>query len=260
MNYLNNLFSLDGKVAVVIGGSGVLGGEMSFALAQAGSKTAVFYNRNREGAQEQVNRIEAEGGEAMVCQADARDEESLKSAIQNVVSTWGRIDILVNAPGINSVTPIMEITEEEWNRILEINLKGAFLASRITAGEMIRLGNGGSIINISSASSEIPLSQVFTYSISKAGMNNMTRFMAREWAPDNIRVNAIMPGFFPAEQNREILTEERKKAIFDHTPMQRYGEADELAGAIIWLSSERASSFVTGSIIPVDGGFTAMTI
>jgi NAD(P)-dependent dehydrogenase (short-subunit alcohol dehydrogenase family) len=260
MSYVEDLFSIQGKVAIVIGGSGVLGGEICFALGQSGAKTAVFYSGNREGAQGHADRIEKAGGEAMICQADAKDEASLKNAIDKVAEKWGRIDILVNAPGINSTTPIMEITEEEWNRILDVNLKGAFLASRVAADHMIRQGEGGSIINISSASSEVPLSKVFTYSISKAGMNNMTKFMAREWAEHKIRVNAVMPGFFPAEQNRKILTEERQKAIFGHTPMNRYGEADELAGVIIWLASERASSFVTGSVIPVDGGFTAMTI
>lgn len=125
---------------------------------------------------------------------------------------------------------------------------------------MINQGESGSIINISSASSEIPLSKVFTYSISKAGMNSLTKFLAREWAPHKVRVNAIAPGFFPAEQNRKILTEERKKSIFNHTPMDRYGEPEELAGAIIWLASDTAASFVTGEIIFVDGGFTAMTI
>jgi NAD(P)-dependent dehydrogenase (short-subunit alcohol dehydrogenase family) len=260
MSYLNDLFSLEGKVAMVIGGSGVLGGEMSLALGKAGARTAVFYSGNREGAAEHVERIKEIGGDGMVCQADARKEESLKKGMQSVVEKWGRVDILVNAPGINSTTPVMEITEDEWNQIMDINLKSAFFASRIAASEMIRQGEGGSIINISSASSEIPLSKVMTYSISKAGMNNMTKYMAREWASHNIRVNAVMPGFFPAEQNRKILTKERRKAIFDHTPMNRYGEADELAGVIVWLASEKASSFVTGSIVPVDGGFTAMTI
>jgi NAD(P)-dependent dehydrogenase (short-subunit alcohol dehydrogenase family) len=260
MSYLDDLFSLEGKVAMVIGGSGVLGGEMSVALGKAGAKTAVFYSGNRDGAEEHVQKIKKEGGDGMVCQADAKNEESLKQGIQNVIDQWGRVDILINAPGINSTTPIMEITEEEWNQIMDINLKGAFYSSRITAAQMIRQGEGGSIINISSASSEIPLSKVMTYSISKAGMNNMTKFMAREWASHKIRVNAVMPGFFPAEQNRKILTDERREAIFGHTPMNRYGEADELAGVIIWLASEKASSFVTGSIVPVDGGFTAMTI
>lgn len=260
MSYIDKLFSLKGKVAMVVGGSGVLGGEMSLALANAGAKTAVFYSSNRNGAETQVKHIEDNGGTGMICQADARDESTLKRAVQEVIDSWGQVDILINAPGVNSTTSLMEISEGEWNKILDINLKGAFLASRIAAGHMIRQGNGGSIINISSASSEIPLSKVFTYGISKAGINNMTRYMAREWAPHKIRVNAVMPGFFPAEQNRKILTEKRERAIFGHTPMQRYGEAEELSGVIIWLASESASSFVTGSVIPVDGGFTAMTI
>ena len=260
MSLLSEMFSLEGKVAVVVGGSGVLGGSMARALAGAGAKTAVFYSGNKSGADEQVQTITKNGGIAQAFQANAREEESLKQAMTEVSQTWGSIDILVNAPGVNSTTPIMEITEEEWQKILDINLKGAFLASRIAADFMIKQGGGGSIINISSASSQIPLSKVFTYSISKAGMNNMTKFMAREWAPHNIRVNAILPGFFPAEQNRKILTEERKKSIFNHTPMNRYGEAEELSGAVIWLASQKASSFVTGAIIPVDGGFTAMTI
>jgi NAD(P)-dependent dehydrogenase (short-subunit alcohol dehydrogenase family) len=196
----------------------------------------------------------------MACQINAISEDSIKSAISKVIDEWGHIDILVNAPGVNSTTPIMDITEEEWNKILDINLKGAFLTSRIVGEHMIERGEGGSIINISSASSDIPLSKVFTYSISKAGMNNMTRFLAREWAPHDIRVNAIIPGFFPAEQNREILTEERTESIFGHTPMDRFGEAEELSGAVVWLASKNASSFVTGSMVTVDGGFTATTI
>lgn len=260
MSYLDDLFSLNGKNAVIIGGSGVLGGEMTLALAKAGARVAICYSGNREGADACAARVEKNGGEAMVCKADVRDEESIRQAFDAVADSWGGIDILVNAPGVNSATPIMEISEEEWHRILDINLKGAFLASRIAAARMIEQGRGGSIINISSVSSEIPLSKVFTYGISKAGMNSMTRFLAREWAPQKIRVNAIMPGFFPAEQNRKILTEERRKSIFGHTPMNRYGEANELAGAVVWLASEAASSFVTGTLIPVDGGFTAMTI
>ncbi len=260
MSYIEELFSLEGKVAIVVGGSGVLGGEMSYALSKAGAKTAVFYSGNKVGAEEQASQIEKAGGTAMICQADARKEASLKQAISKVVEKWGRIDVLVNAPGVNSTTPIMDITEEEWNRILDINLKGVFFTSRIVADFMIEQGEGGSIINISSASSDIPLSKVFTYGISKSGINNMTRFLAREWAPHDIRVNAIIPGFFPAEQNRKILTEERTNSIFNHTPMNRFGEAEELSGAVIWLASHKSSSFVTGSMVTVDGGFTATTI
>jgi NAD(P)-dependent dehydrogenase (short-subunit alcohol dehydrogenase family) len=125
---------------------------------------------------------------------------------------------------------------------------------------MIEQGEGGSIINISSASSGPPLSKVFTYGISKAGVNNLTQFLAREWAALRVRVNAVAPGFFPAEQNRKLLTKERTESIFRHTPMARFGEPEELAGVILWLASDKASSFVTGTLIRVDGGFSAMTI
>src|SRR5690625_4066459 len=143
---------------------------------------------------------------------------------------------------------------------MDINLKGVFFSSRIVAEMMIEQGRPGSIINISSASSEIPLSKVFTYSISKAGINNMTKFLAREWAPHNIRANAILPGFFPAEQNRKILTKSRAEAIFNRTPWYRVVETDELSGTLLWIASETASSFLTGAVVPVDGAFTAMTI
>jgi NAD(P)-dependent dehydrogenase (short-subunit alcohol dehydrogenase family) len=260
MSGINEIFSLQGKTAAVIGGSGVLGGGMVQALAGAGARTAIFYSGNPEGAEEQKALVEEQGGEALICKADVRSEESLKLAFQQLDDAWNRLDILVNAPGVNSTTPIMEITEEEWNMILDINLKGAFFASRIAAKMMMDKHVAGSIINISSVSSEIPLSKVLTYSISKAGLNILTKYLAREWAPGNIRVNAIMPGFFPAEQNREILTEDRTEAIFNHTMMGRFGETMELAGAVIWLASNNASSFVTGSVIPVDGGFTSMSI
>lgn len=260
MSYMTDLFSLKGKVATVVGGSGVLGGEMAQALAEAGAKTAVLYSGNIEGAEERAAEIEEAGGIAMIAKADVRNASSLKEAFKKINDEWGRIDILVNAPGVNSTTDLMEITEEEWYKILDINMKGVFLASRIAAEYMMGQGDGGSIINITSASSEIPLTRVFTYSVSKAGIDTMTRYMAREWAPQNIRVNAIKPGFFPAEQNKKILDEERQKAIFSHTPMKRFGRPEELGGAVIWLASEKAASFVTGAIIAVDGGFTAMSI
>jgi NAD(P)-dependent dehydrogenase (short-subunit alcohol dehydrogenase family) len=125
---------------------------------------------------------------------------------------------------------------------------------------MVDAGRGGSIINISSASSGPPLSKVFTYSVAKGGVNQITQFLAREWAPYNVRVNAILPGFFPAEQNRKILTEDRVASIMGHTPMKRFGESSELVGAAVYLASPRAASFVTGSIVRVDGGYMAMTI
>lgn len=260
MSYVDDLFSLKGKVAAVIGGSGVLGGEMAQALSEAGAKTAVLYGSSKDDAEERAKEIEEAGGTAMIANADVRDESSLREAFQEINDEWGRIDILVNAPGVNSTTDLMEITEEEWNKILDINMKGVFLASRIAAEYMIDKGEGGSIINITSASSEIPLTRVFTYSISKAGIDTMTRYMAREWAPHNIRVNAIKPGFFPAQQNKKILDEERVESIMRHTPANRFGKPEELGGTVIWLASEKAASFVTGAIVAVDGGFTAMSI
>ncbi len=260
MSYVEDMFGLENKVAAVIGGSGVLGGDMARALGDAGAKIAILYYSNKEGAEKHKAAIEQNGGEAMICQANASRKEELVKANDQIISNWGRVDILVNAPGVNSTTPVLEIEEEEWDRILDINLKGVFFACQVFGAQMLEQGEGGSIINISSASSGPPLSKVFTYSISKAGLNNLTQFLAREWAPHNIRVNALAPGFFPAEQNRKILTEERRKAIFTHTPMNRYGESEELAGAVIYLASEKAASFVTGEIHYVDGGFTAMTI
>ncbi len=259
-SYIENMFGLKGKVAAVVGGSGVLGGSVAQSLAGAGAKIAVIYNHGKDSAEQRVKAIQANGGEAIAVQADGRVKGDLEKAKEQIVAKWNQVDILVNAPGVNSTTPVLDISEEEWEKIISVNLKGMFLACQVFGRHMIDSKVKGSIINFSSVSSEIPLSKVFTYAISKAGVNNMTRFLAREWAQHGIRVNAVMPGFFPAEQNRKILTEERRKSIFGHTPMARYGEADELNGAFIWLASNNASSFVTGTIIPVDGGFTAMTI
>jgi NAD(P)-dependent dehydrogenase (short-subunit alcohol dehydrogenase family) len=260
MSYLDDLFSLDGKVAVAIGAGGVLAGAMAEALGAAGARVAVL-DLNAQAADQRAASIrDASGVDALGMAVDATSEEDLRKALGQVLGLWGRVDILLNAPGINSGTPFFEITQDEWDRILSVNLKSMFLACQVFGRDMVERGEGGSVINISSASSGPPLSKVFTYSITKAGVNNLTQFLAREWAPSGVRVNAVAPGFFPAEQNRKLLTEERTAAIMAHTPMDRFGEAEELAGATVWLASERASGFVTGAIVRVDGGFTAMTI
>jgi len=259
MSYLEEMFLLSGKVAAVIGGSGVLGGAMANGLSGAGAKVAIL-GQTREKIDTRVRAIQGRGGEAIGIICNASDRGALERACSEIVSAWRRVDVLINAPGVNSSTPFFEISEEEWERILDVNLKSVFLACQVFAKQMIKQKAGGSIINISSASSGPPLSKVFTYGISKAGCNNLTQFLACEFAPHKIRVNAIVPGFFPAEQNRKILTKERSAAIFAHTPMARFGEATELIGATLWLASEKASSFVTGAIIRVDGGFSAMAI
>ena len=255
----NGLFSLDGDVAVVIGGGGVLAGAMADGLAQAGARVAVA-GRTQEHADARAAAIVAHGGEAIGIQCDATSKADLERSLATVLARFGQVDILLNAAGVNSTTPFFEITEEEWQRILDIDLKSVFLACQVFGKAMVDAGRGGSIVNISSASSGPPLSKVFTYGIAKAGVNQITQFLARELAPHNIRVNAILPGFFPAEQNRKVLTPERVASILSHTPMKRFGEASELVGAVVYLASRRASSFVTGSVVRVDGGFLAMTI
>jgi NAD(P)-dependent dehydrogenase (short-subunit alcohol dehydrogenase family) len=255
----NGLFSLDGEVAVVIGGGGVLAGAMAEGLAAAGASIAIA-GRTREHADARANAIVSSGGRAVGVQCDATSKSDLQAALDAVVQLFGRVDILINAAGVNSATPFFEISEEEWHRILDIDLKSVFLACQVFGKAMVDGRRGGSIINITSASSGPPLSRVFTYGIAKAGVNQITQFLAREWAPHNVRVNAILPGFFPAEQNRKLLTPERVSSILSHTPMNRFGEASELVGATVYLASRRASSFVTGSILRVDGGFMSMTI
>ena len=254
-----DLFSLDGLVGVVIGGGGVLAGEMAMGLAQAGADIAIV-DVSEQGAEARAASIRALGRRAIGVRADATRKADLQASLEAVLSQLGRVDILLNAAGVNSGTPFFEITEEEWQRILDIDLKSVFLACQVFGKAMVDAGRGGSVINISSASSSPPLSKVFTYSVAKGGVNQITQFLAREWAPHKVRVNAILPGFFPAEQNRKLLTDDRTASIMNHTPMGRFGEASELIGAAIYLSSPHAASFVTGSILRVDGGFLAMTI
>jgi NAD(P)-dependent dehydrogenase (short-subunit alcohol dehydrogenase family) len=256
---MNGLFDLDGQVAAVIGGTGVLGGVICQGLADAGAAVAVL-GRSRERGEARAVAINEGGGRAAAIVMNATIPESVETARAEVEARLGPVDILVNAPGVNSSTSFFDIDLAEWHAILDANLTSVFVACQVFARGMVDRGQGGSIINISSASSGPPLSRVLTYSVAKAGLNNLTQYLARELAPHGIRVNAIAPGFFPAEQNRLLLSEDRVKAIIGHTPARRLGEAGELVGTAIWLSSGRASGFVTGAIVRVDGGFTAMTI
>jgi NAD(P)-dependent dehydrogenase (short-subunit alcohol dehydrogenase family) len=255
---VQDLFALNGKVAAVVGGGGVLAGEMACGFAGAGADVVII-DLNEENAKIRAREVCALGRRAVPVQADVTHKADIERALQVTLDNFGRIDILLNAAGINSGTPFFEISEGEWERILDVNLRSVFLACQIFGKNMVEAGSG-SIINISSASSGPPLSKVFTYGVTKAGVNQITQFLAREFAPHKVRVNAILPGFFPAEQNRKLLTEDRVAQIMNHTPMRRFGEARELVGAAIFLASEAASSFVTGTIVRVDGGFMSMTI
>ena len=256
--YLTQMFGLDGKRAAVIGGGGVLAGAMSSALTAAGAKVAVL-DLNLEAAQARADQIQEAGGEAMAIQVDVAGRSDLEAASKQMDETWGGTDILINAPGVNSATPFFEITDSEWEKLIAVDLKGVFMACQVFGRGMVER-KSGSIINISSTSSGPPLSKVFTYGVAKGGVNQVTQFLAREWGQDGVRVNALVPGFFPAEQNRKLLTPERTAKIFAHTPMGRFGEADELLGAVLWLASDKASGFVTGTLVKIDGGFAAMTI
>ena len=256
--YLANLLNLDGKRAAVIGGGGVLAGAMAIALARAGAKVAIL-DLNLDAARARADEITKAGGEALAIKVDAASKADLVAACTQIDKAWGGTDILINAPGLNSATPFFEITEEEWEKLIAVDLKSVFLACQVFGKGMVDR-KSGSVINISSASSGPPLSKVFTYGVAKGGVNQITQFLAREWAPAGVRVNALVPGFFPAEQNRKLLTEERTAKIFVHTPMGRFGEADELLGAVLYLASDKASGFVTGILLRVDGGFAAMTI
>jgi NAD(P)-dependent dehydrogenase (short-subunit alcohol dehydrogenase family) len=256
---IGDLFSLDGKTAVVVGGGGVLAGEIARGFAGAGANV-VIADLNEEHANEHVQAIRDQGRKAIACQADVSRKVDIQRVLEATLANFGSVDILLNAAGINSGTPFFEIQEAEWTRILDVDLRSVFLACQVIGKAMVESGKGGSIINISSASSDPPLSRVFTYSVAKGGVNQITKFLAKEFAPARVRVNAIQPGFFPAEQNRKILTQERVSSIMNHTPMRRFGAPSELIGAAIYLASDKASSFVTGSIVRVDGGFGAMTI
>ena len=257
--FLTSLFSLTGKVAVVIGGTGELCGAMAEGLAGAGADV-VLVGRNEEKARARLLKIAAAGGNGWFYAAEATNRDEIEGLLEAVVRRSGRVDIVVNGAGINSPTPFLDITEEEFDRIVRVNLKGVFFGCQVFGRHLIEAGHGGSIINIGSMSGLIPLSRVFTYSATKSAVHNLSLNLAREWAPQHIRVNVLVPGFFPAEQNRKILQPERIAKIMGHTPMNRFGEARELIGATLLLASDSAGSFITGEELVVDGGFHAMAL
>jgi NAD(P)-dependent dehydrogenase (short-subunit alcohol dehydrogenase family) len=256
--YLQKLFGFDGQVAVVIGGTGALGGTLCEGLAQAGAHVVVA-GRSAERGNERVEAIKKLGGSASFASVDATDRASVQALLDAVVKQHGRVHAAVNCAGVNSPTPYFDITDEEFNRIIAGNLLATHIGCQIFGKHMIAAG-GGSILNIGSVSSFRPLSRVFIYSASKAAVLNLTRNVAREFAPQNVRVNCLCPGFFPAEQNRKILDKSRIESILRHTPTGRLGDAPELIGATLLLLSPTAGSFITGEAVYVDGGFTAMTI
>ena len=257
-SFVENLFALKGKVAAVTGGGGYLCGEMARGLAQAGCKLAVMDIR-MEKADTVAQEIIALGGEAIGIELDAADKDSFKSGLAQSIDAFGGADILINGAGINAPTPFLDIEIDEFQAVMNSQITSTLLGCQVFGEYMLAQGKG-SIINISSASAGPPLSKAFTYSVAKAGIKNLTQNLGREWGAQGVRVNALRPGFFPTEWNQKnFITPDREAAILGHTPMNRYGEVSELVGGVIYLASD-ASSFVTGSELTVDGGFSCMTI
>ncbi len=267
-----NLFSLKEDVAVVIGGTGVLGGAMAEGLAKAGAAVAVV-GRNAERGTARVAAIRAAGGRSEFFSADALDRVQLEKIAADISAELGAPTVLLNAAGGND--PRTTVTADQkfeqvpldaWRANFDLNLVGGVLLPCQVFGPAFCERGQGSIINVASVSAHVPLSRVVAYSAAKAAVLSLTQFLAREWAPRGVRVNSITPGFFPAEQNRRLLFQEngqptaRAQAILGHTPMGRFGEAHELIGAVVFLASAKASSFVTGSDLRVDGGFLSQTI
>ena len=247
---------MTGQVAVVIGGTGVLGGALALGLAKAGASVVVAGRDPSKGA-DRVREIEAAGGEAGFAAVDVMSRESIEGLKDHVLGAFGRVDMLINGAGVNFAGPYFDLKDEDWDRVLDSNLKAVHWGCQIF-GERMASDGGGSIVNIASVSAHLPLSRVIAYSASKAAVVNLTQNVARELAPKGVRVNALCPGFFPAEQNRKILDAARVDNIMRNTPMARFGEPRELIGATLLMLSKHAGSFITGATYYVDGGFTAM--
>jgi NAD(P)-dependent dehydrogenase (short-subunit alcohol dehydrogenase family) len=271
--YLEELFSLEGKVAAVTGGGGVLCGEISRALGHAGVKVAIL-DIMLDAAQEVADEIKADGGEAIAVRCDVLDKESIQAAAQSVIAAYGKVDILINGAGGNrkqattsTDTPFFDLPADAVQWVFNLNFIGTLLPSQVFGKLMVEQG-AGVILNTSSMNAFRPLTRIPAYSGAKAAVSNFTQWLAvhlaQEYSPD-IRVNAIAPGFFLTEQNRFLLTEEgtgaltpRGQTIIDHTPQGRFGKPGDLISTVFWLLSNGAS-FVTGVVVPIDGGFSAFS-
>lgn len=254
-----SLFNLYGKTCVITGGGGHICSALAKGIASFGAKVAILDLRleKAQHISDEINNLPNQY--AMPYQVDMSNKQHLIDVSLAIEDQLGPVQLLVNGAGINSATPFFDITEEDWDSVSNSQIKSTLFGCQVFGRTMVK-NRCGSIVNITSASAGPPLSKAFSYSCSKAAIKNLTQNLAREWAMDNVRVNAIRPGFFPTDWNKKnFITKEREEKILGHTPMSRYGSPSELVGAVIWLFSD-SSSFVTGAEIAIDGGFSCMTI
>jgi NAD(P)-dependent dehydrogenase (short-subunit alcohol dehydrogenase family) len=255
---MKNLFDLTGKVVIVTGSGRGLGKAIALGVAQYGA-TVVTCSRTLAEAEAVATEIIAAGGAASAVRVDTGDRASCEALMDTTVATHGRIDVLVNNAGIDIIEPAEDVAEEAWDQIININLKGYFNCSQFAARQMLKQGSGGSIANNSSIAGEVGIKGLTAYAAAKGGVNQMTRTMAVEWAPQGIRVNAFSPGYFEnimSGATDEHARPEKRAQVLQYTPMGRRGLPDELVGPVVFFASD-ASSYVTGAVLLVDGGYTA---
>ena len=250
-----SVFDLTGQRAIVTGASRGLGRHFALTLALAGAEVALAA-RGIDRLKAAVKEIEGFGSCAVAIQVDVTDGKSVRACVETAEKTLGPIDILVNNAGIAVTKPLLEHAEEDWDSVLDTNLKGVWLMAQEVARRMVHRGQGGSIINIASVLGERGISQLPGYCASKGGIINLTRAMAVELAPHGIRVNAIAPGYIETDMNRQFFTTQVGQRLIKRIPQRRLGQVEDLDGVLLLLSSD-ASRYMTGSVTTVDGGQSA---
>ena len=248
-------FDLTGLCAIVTGASRGLGRHFALTLARAGAQV-VLAARGIDRLEAAVEEIEGFGGCAVAIQADVTDGESVRGCVETAEKALGPIDIFVNNAGIAVTKPLLEHAEEDWDSVLDTNLKGIWLMAQEGARRMIHRGRGGSIINIASVLGERGISQLPGYCASKGGIINLTRAMAVELAPHGIRVNAIAPGYIETDMNRQFFATQVGQRLIKRIPQRRLGQPEDLDGVLLLLASD-ASRYMTGSVMTIDGGQSA---